>query len=156
MQTIRDETLKYPTLETGGALFGWRDANQCVIACAGDPGPRARHRPYSFEADRRHNQSLINRIHQKSQGRYRFLGSWHSHPGTRITPSIRDSTTAQEIATEALVDLSEPLVLIISQARAAIPREDPAKVVCCCWWSQHLRRLAKADLRMTCVVDKWC
>jgi integrative and conjugative element protein (TIGR02256 family) len=127
-----------------------------VIACAGDPGPRARHRPYLFEADRAHTQRLINRIHQKSKGTYRFLGSWHSHPGTSRTPSKRDGTTAQEIAADSRVDLSEPLVLIISQVLSAFPNGDHIEAVCCYSWSKLERRLIQSLLMNTRVLDRFC
>jgi integrative and conjugative element protein (TIGR02256 family) len=156
MQTIRHETLRHPTLETGGALFGWRDADQCVIACAGDPGARARHRRRSFEANRGHSQSLINQIHEKSQGRYRFVGSWHSHPGTSRMPSKRDNTTAQEIAADPEVGLSEPLIVIISQDLATLQNEDPDQAIRCYWWSQLERRLIQSQLLNTQLLDKWC
>lgn len=156
MQTIRQETLKYPDLETGGALFGWRDVDQCVIACAGDPGPRARHRRYLFEADRGHNQKLINRIHDKSEGVYRFLGSWHSHPGTSREPSKRDRTTAGEIAADSKVNLPEPLIVIISQVLAAPPTDDLIQAICCYSWSTIEQRLIRTQLLSTSVTDKSC
>lgn len=153
LQTIRQETSKYPTLETGGALFGWRDINQYVIAYAGDPGPRAQHREYSFEADRGHSQSLIDRLHEKSQGRYRFIGSWHSHPGNNRDPSERDRKTASDIAADRKVNLAEPLILIISQRASALPNEDPDTRVSCYSWSQPEQQLVRTQLLSTNVVN---
>jgi integrative and conjugative element protein (TIGR02256 family) len=109
---IWDEIQKRPNVETGGALFGWSCDDGYVVACAGDPGARAKHRRAAFETDREHTQELIIRVHSESKGRCRFVGSWHTHPNGRPSPSSRDRKTAREISADPEVALLQPVLLI--------------------------------------------
>lgn len=109
---IDAETRKCPRLETGGALFGYESHHELVVACAYGPGPRARHRRTSFEPNPRTTGALIRAVHEASDGRYRYLGSWHSHPNGRARPSAQDLATTEAVAGQADVALPSPLVLI--------------------------------------------
>jgi integrative and conjugative element protein (TIGR02256 family) len=109
---IEQETLKRPRVETGGALFGYEDGDGTLVACAYGPGPRAKHRPTSFEPHPATTKALMGAVREASEARYRYLGSWHSHPGGAASPSAQDVATAQIVADEPQVLLSHPIVLI--------------------------------------------
>jgi hypothetical protein len=51
-------------------------------------------------------------VREHSQARYRYLGSWHSHPGGTARPSGPDIATTERVATDPDVLLPRPLVLI--------------------------------------------
>lgn len=140
--TIRDEVLKRPTVETGGALFGWRTPEGIVVDGAGDPGPRAKHRPRSFQTDRRHTQRLIDQVHAESDGAIKFIGSWHSHPGGGAVPSPRDSATAAEISADGPVGLPEPTILVVGTSGTPATPEELAFAAYV--WSCTDRRLIQA------------
>jgi integrative and conjugative element protein (TIGR02256 family) len=83
-----------------------------VVVGAGGPGPRAKHRRRLFVPDRAAVDRAIARVHEASEGRYAFLGSWHTHPLGRPSPSPTDVATAREVAVDDATDLPRPLVLI--------------------------------------------
>jgi proteasome lid subunit RPN8/RPN11 len=54
----------------------------------------------------------MDAVREHSEARYRYLGSWHSHPGGLPRPSGPDIATTEEVAAEPGVLLPDPLVLI--------------------------------------------
>lgn len=118
---IESETKKRPRTETGGALFGFGDGDDLVVAGAYGPGPRARHRRTTFQPHPETTGLLMDAVREHSRRRYRYLGSWHSHPGGVPWPSGTDISTVEAIADDAEVGLSQPLMLI--QASRPIGRE---------------------------------
>jgi integrative and conjugative element protein (TIGR02256 family) len=112
-EVIRTEAKKRRFLETGGALFGYEgDDGDVVVARAFGPGRRAKHRRRSFAPDRQETARLIRRVWQDSERRYRFLGSWHTHPHGRAVPSGVDTETARDLASQDDLRLPEPVVVI--------------------------------------------
>lgn len=111
---ITSEATRYRFVETGGPLFGFGDEEALVVVAAGGPGPRARHRPMSFVPDRRAVEQAIDRVWEEGEQRYRYLGSWHTHPRGRAVPSHRDRATAGEMSSDQGLDLARPLILIQS------------------------------------------
>ena len=111
---IEREARRFRLRETGGPLFGFddEDSNQLVVVGAGGPGPRAKHRRRTFAPDRDAVDRAIARVHDESEGRYAFLGSWHTHPLGRPAPSPTDIATARDISADEATDLPRPLVLI--------------------------------------------
>ena len=98
--------------ESGGALFGFRDRDDVVIACAYGPGRRAKHRRTTFEPHPQTTGLLMNAVREHSEARYRYVGSWHSHPGGLPRPSGPDISTTETVAGEPAVRLPDPLLLI--------------------------------------------
>jgi integrative and conjugative element protein (TIGR02256 family) len=111
---IERESRRHRLRETGGPLFGFDDENtdQLVVIGAGGPGKRAKHRRRLFVPDREAVERAIARVHEASDGRYAFLGSWHTHPLGRPLPSPTDVATAENIAIDEVIDLPRPLILI--------------------------------------------
>lgn len=111
---IENESRRHRLRETGGPLFGFDDdeGEQLVIIGAGGPGPRATHRRRLFMPDRDAVDRAIAVVHDVSEGRYAFLGSWHTHPLGRPLPSPTDIATARDIAADLGTDLASPLILI--------------------------------------------
>lgn len=109
---IRSETLDKHPSETGGPLFGYEDQNAVVITRTFGPGPRARHRPWTFEPDREAVQAAIDRAADESRGAERYLGSWHSHPFGIARPSPLDRRTVRNVAADADAGCPQPVMLI--------------------------------------------
>jgi integrative and conjugative element protein (TIGR02256 family) len=112
IKTIQRETQRRRILETGGGIFGYESDDQTVVAIASLPGARAKHRRASFTPDRTSMEQVFRAVHELSEGRYRYLGSWHSHPLGRGTPSRTDAQTAFHMASEPDVRLLRPLLLV--------------------------------------------
>jgi len=119
---IETEAKRRHFVETGGPLFGYfcEEPDELVIVAAFGPGPRAKHRPRSLVPDRAATELVITDVHERSQGRYRYIGSWHTHPFGLARPSAIDSTTAGDISAQESVALEQPLLLI--QATRPTPR----------------------------------
>ena len=111
---IEHEAVKRRLFETGGGLFGWEDDKTLVVACASGPGPRAKHRPRSFEPRRGTTAATMQAVQDASGGRYGFLGSWHTHPLAAPKPSSIDTGTAQAMATQEDLRVAAPLLLILA------------------------------------------
>src|ERR1041384_485702 len=65
-----------------------------------------------YRPDRTAVQKAIDQVAGESEGRERWIGSWHSHPLGLPRPSIIDRRTARKIRIEEQVDCPEPLMLI--------------------------------------------
>jgi integrative and conjugative element protein (TIGR02256 family) len=98
--------------ETGGPIFGYEARDGVVVAAVFGPGLKARHRPRSLVPDRAATEDAIRQVHELAEGRYRYLGSWHTHPLGRPHPSSTDISTAQDIASQQNVGLPRPVLLI--------------------------------------------
>ncbi len=111
---IAREAARFRLVETGGPLFGFGEEERLTVVAAGGPGPKARHRPMSFVPDRGAVTEAIDFVWTEGERRYRYLGSWHTHPRGRPTPSGRDRQTAREMSEDEGVALARPLILIQS------------------------------------------
>lgn len=142
---IVSEALKHRFTETGGPLFGYAEEEEIVVVGAGGPGAKARHRLSSFEPDHDSISRSIEIVHAASEGRYRYVGSWHTHPHGRPHPSMTDINAAREIAHEPEVLLPRPLVLI--QATRPWRRTIKDRDRCAFLWSPALDTLIGQELR---------
>lgn len=143
---LEDEALRKRVVETGGGIFGYEDGVEIVIVSVCGPGRKARHRPFTFTPDRDFIDSEIRRIYEESEGRYRYLGSWHSHPFGSARPSPVDTATAEMIATEVEVRLPRPILLI--QSLHPLRRRGKARVgeLGAFRWSRAHRRLDACEV----------
>jgi integrative and conjugative element protein (TIGR02256 family) len=140
--------------ETGGALFGFVDGAHVVVVCAYGPGPHARHRRASFEPHRPTTDAIMAAVREASTQRYRFLGSWHTHPAGAAVPSSRDTETAAEIAVEGEVLLPRPLVII----QATSPRARGARLgELAAWrWDPGAGEMVREKLESVHLGARWC
>lgn len=70
--------LDYPSIETGGQLFGyWTATGTPVVMYAIGPGYNAQHNPTSFIQDWDYLQKIGKELH--SRYRLQHIGEWHSH-----------------------------------------------------------------------------
>lgn len=151
---IAQEAGRRRTRETGGALFGFVDGQDVIVACAYGPGPRARHRRASFEPHRATTEEAMRVVREDSRQRFRFLGSWHTHPGGVAVPSSRDAATAGEIAADAAVLLPSPL-LLIQATRPAGRGAEPAELAA--WrWDPGARGLVHDAVEAIELEHRWC
>jgi integrative and conjugative element protein (TIGR02256 family) len=134
---IQEEARGRRFSETGGPIFGYESSGRdaVVVAAVFGPGPKARHRPRSLVADRAATEDAIRQVHELTEGRYRYLGSWHTHPLGQPHPSSTDTTTAQDIASQQDVGIPRPVLLIqatrparrsVGMGRLAAYRWNPA------------------------------
>jgi integrative and conjugative element protein (TIGR02256 family) len=112
LRLIEEDTVKWGARETGGPLFGYESCGEIVITQAFPPGPKAIHLPMLYRPDRAAVQEAIDRVAEVSEGRERWIGSWHSHPVGLPRPSIVDRRTARKISAEKKVLCPEPVMLI--------------------------------------------
>jgi len=68
----------------------------------------------SFSPDPDAVRRAIDYVWEAGDQRYRYLGSWHTHPRGRAVPSGRDRATAREMAEAEDLLLPRPLILIQS------------------------------------------
>jgi integrative and conjugative element protein (TIGR02256 family) len=151
---ITAEASRRRTRETGGALFGFVDGDDEIVACAYGPGPRARHRRASFEPHRSTTEQIMHAVRDASRQRFRFLGSWHTHPDGLAIPSDRDAATAGEIAADPAVLLPAPLVLIQATRRCA--RGATATKLAAWRWDRNAGRLACDAIEAIELEHHWC
>lgn len=153
-EAVGAESRRRRLRETGGALFGFDDRDHVVVACAYGPGPHARHRRASFEPHHATTGAIMAAVRKASTQRYRFLGSWHTHPGGAAVPSSRDTATAAEIAAEEEVLLPQPLVIIQAtrpRVRGAVLAELAA------WrWNPDASRMVRETLEVVDLAERWC
>lgn len=87
--------LDYPSIETGGQLFGyWTALGVPVVLYAIGPGRKAKHNPTSFIQDQDYLQEIGHELHRKF--RLQHIGEWHSHHQLDLAqPSGGDVNTMQ-------------------------------------------------------------
>ena len=153
-QTIRREAVRRRFLETGGALFGYEVAGEVVVVCAFGPGEHARHRPRSFEPDRATTAALIIAVRDTSEQRYRFLGSWHTHPRGVAIPSATDSRTAAAMSAQTDLLLPRPL-LLIQATRGYRATVKPGELAA--WrWDDDAKRLQPTPIEAVELDERYC
>ncbi|MCU1676709.1 MAG: hypothetical protein JWM93_1467 [Frankiales bacterium] len=152
--TLRAHAIVRRRQETGGPLLGYQDGEDTVIACAYGPGPRARHRATTFEPHRPTTQAVIDVVAAHSDGRYRFLGSWHTHPGGSPRPSSTDLASLESIASETEVGVPRPIMLI--QATRAGRHEVIAEDLRAWIWDPQEQWAMPASLRITKLEATYC
>jgi len=109
-------------VETGGPLFGFEAQEDVVVACAAGTGDTTVRTSSRFEPNADVVDKLIAETHAISDARYRYIGSWHTHPGGGPAPSRRDRDTAHDIATDAAIRLRAPVLLIVATSRIPLRR----------------------------------
>jgi integrative and conjugative element protein (TIGR02256 family) len=115
-ETLADlwaEARQWRIRETGGALLGWRDGQNAVVARILGPGPNARHGFFSFEPDSEWQVEHGHRIYRESDRCVAYLGDWHTHPFAPPIPSWTDRKAGRQISEDRDFRAPEPLSLIV-------------------------------------------
>jgi integrative and conjugative element protein (TIGR02256 family) len=103
-----------PTLETGGALFGFDTSD--VIDHATTPGPEAVHGPGFFSRDRGHTETEAERLYLLDGSQW--IGEWHTHPSMQLVPSELDLSTYARHLLDPDLRFGRFLTLICSASEA--------------------------------------
>ena len=106
--------------ETGGILLGryTEDHSWGIVTTVSGPPTDSRHGPTWFHRGVRGLQGLLTRLWKANEAYY--LGEWHSHPESRVTPSGTDQTQLNAISSDGGYSCPEP-VLLISGGKLVAP-----------------------------------
>ena len=115
-EMLREASRAHPD-ETGGMLLGWSNPsrNESAIALATGPGPRAVHRPTSFNLDGEWQQEQLDLVYLRTDGRLTFLGDWHVHPSGGLGLSRRDRRTLALTARDSGSRCPSPLSVLLAR-----------------------------------------
>jgi integrative and conjugative element protein (TIGR02256 family) len=116
------EASRWRFRETGGALLGWRDGRDAVIARVLGPGLNAKHGFFSFEPDSEWQVEEGRRIYRESNRCVAYIGDWHTHPFASPRPSWTDRKAAKQIAEDPDFRAPEPLSLIVGRSWRSVGR----------------------------------
>jgi integrative and conjugative element protein (TIGR02256 family) len=116
-------------VETGGALLGWRNERDAVVARVLGPGPRAKHGLSHFEPDGKWQVAKGRAIYAASGRTIAYLGDWHTHPRGHPHPSRQDCKTACEIASDQDFRAPEPLYAIAGRPLRAFFRRSGWRLI---------------------------
>jgi integrative and conjugative element protein (TIGR02256 family) len=115
--SLAGHTRTKPAVETGGILLGRRsDAATLLLTRASPPGPRARHRRFSFLRDTAFLQRYLDAAHARSGGWEDYVGEWHVHPALDAPPSRTDRRSLRRIARSSRYAVSEPILVIVEHS----------------------------------------
>ncbi len=101
-------------IETGGVLAGFIEGDTYYITHASDAGPNAIETPNKFEKDIEYCQNFLDELYQKYGEKARYIGEWHSHPGSDNTPSTTDLDSLHNIANQKNYLIDKPIMMIFS------------------------------------------
>jgi hypothetical protein len=93
-------------------------------------------------------------VKRNSECRYRYLGTWHTHPGGAPRPSGTDVLTTEHVANEPEVGLPRPLVMI----QATEPHQGTTALAQLrAWhWSMEESWLLPCGLENTWLEERFC
>ena len=75
---IAQLTLQYPSIETGGSLFGyWTHSKSPIVSLASGPGRGSRHNHTSFYQNETYLHDMGTELYD--QHGMQHIGEWHSH-----------------------------------------------------------------------------
>ncbi len=101
--------------EIGGPMVGHvSSTNVIYIEDVEGPGPRGICLPYNVTIDGQHSQRFCDEAHEKSNGKWDYIGDWHCHPGISMQPSSGDSEAIRLMAETSGLTAS-PVSLIYSR-----------------------------------------
>lgn len=101
IQVFLSEISKFPDSETGGVLMGYLDDGVLYVEKASEAGPKAVHEDLYFQADANYIDLFLDMEYANSNGKYRYLGEWHTHPQVVPEPSPKDLNSLDEISATA-------------------------------------------------------
>ena len=113
IDTIKKETLKYGSFETGGLLIGEKallnDEYVITVKKATGPGNNSQHSTHQFIPDIAHfKKEMRTELYRNG---IIYLGEWHKHPGSFDEPSMTDLNTMKEITRD---DNTKDIIAVIA------------------------------------------
>jgi integrative and conjugative element protein (TIGR02256 family) len=115
--SLAGHTRTKPEVETGGILLGCHtDADTLMLTRASPPGPRARHRRFSFLRDTTFLQRYLDAAYARSGGEEDYVGEWHVHPALDAPPSRTDRRSLRRIARSSRYPVTEPVLVIVEHS----------------------------------------
>lgn len=115
LEQIQYEAESKAPLETGGLLVGYcsADNSQVVVTGMVGPGPRAKHRKWTYKPDYSFHREEIRNIFYENDGVITYLGDWHSHPENSSHLSFLDKRALRNIACFQGNYISCPVMLVL-------------------------------------------
>lgn len=125
--------------ETGGLLAGKLTSDCVHIEHAIKAGPKATSAPNRFRRDGNYSQGELDAIARESNGKFDYVGEWHSHP----MPSLLSSTDIRSmrwIASDSNYATVSPVLLLCVRSR-----KRKWQLYCYCFNKQSITRLTWID-----------
>lgn len=123
LRSIKQEALRFPSVETGGILIG-KDLGQqdgvrkVLLAAATGPGPGSYHQAAEFSPNTAYQQEILDWFLARPDTKY--LGSWHKHPARLVRPSSGDLRQAKEILADPDYGVTELIVPIVTVSQGKV------------------------------------
>lgn len=101
--------------ETGGVLAGYcsEDNTEVVVTNILGPGQNARHHRFSYHPDYKSDRDRMGVLYDDNEGRIRYLGDWHSHPGGKVALSWIDKRALRNMAKFKGNFMDSPIMIIL-------------------------------------------
>jgi integrative and conjugative element protein (TIGR02256 family) len=147
VRALLEEARRWRFKETGGALLGWRDGRNAVVAAVLGPGPNAKHGFRSFEPDGEWQVAEGRRIYRESGRRIAYIGDWHTHPFAVPRPSTQDRSAVLSIADDPDFRAPNPLSAIIGAGWIEWLRRSDVLMVYA-WGGEHLHPMEIRPCRL--------
>lgn len=117
---MEEESQREWPQETGGVLMGYAaTSNQgrrgVVVMSAIAAGPLSTSTRVSFLPDHTWQADQVAKVYADSGRLWTYLGDWHSHPGGRALPSLRDRMTLRAISAHGPARLPDPVMVILGK-----------------------------------------
>ncbi len=107
---------KGQSYETGGVLYGQIDeaARVVWVSKVTPPPPDSEERPNEFISGIDGVQEESCRLEGESLGNMRFIGFWHTHPGSTPSPSIKDAATVSKYLIDSKMPTYKTILVIVN------------------------------------------
>ena len=107
-------------VETGGLLFGEMDEHLKTIwvSEASGPPPDSEHSAEEFLCGIEGTVELNEEKCRRTRKSVQYVGTWHTHPVTEATPSIRDFAAMNQLLTQSPNPTEQLLLLIVGFAQS--------------------------------------
>lgn len=99
--------------EVGGALVGFQHKDSLTITHASMPGPKAKMKKYSVVIDGEYTTDFCNNINRCSNHSLYYIGDWHTHLSTNLTPSHSDLKAMKIMASYLPKEIEFTLITFI-------------------------------------------
>jgi integrative and conjugative element protein (TIGR02256 family) len=96
--------------EAGGQLFARFDGTDIFVVEATPPGRYDIRSRFSFQPNRRREQSEILERHERG---LHFIGDWHTHPEAEPHPSSVDAKSMHDLVTQSQHQLNGFIMIIV-------------------------------------------